>query len=490
MISGSALATWSVVVVNRVTGEVCIASATCLSNFNLEAFLPVVVVGEGAGAAQSFIDSSGTNRLKIRDGLAEGWKPQRILDLLALTDSGHQTRQYGIVNRHHPPVTFSGTIAGVAKAGVAGQDGDLYYAIQGNVLTGEEVVFAAEDALLATPGDVGQRVMAAMEAARALGGDGRCSCAPSAPTSCGVPPPDFSHSAFTGFVIVARPGDQDGTCPFGGCASGDYYLNLNQIGSGFGLDPVLVLQQQYDAWRLSMAGVADQLLTEVRPESTRLVADGMTGTSVTVQLVDLDGAPVASGGQSLSIIPLGIAPVTGASAPVDNNDGTHTFEVFGTASTGTQRLRLVVQDSAHTVRLVPDLAIAVDPVAELHVGLETVSAATGGVATFTLNLGSAGAGANYRILGSAAGTSPGTDLFGVPLPLNRDRLLGFTWLLAGSASLPGTEGALDSAGRAEGRFLMPPALLAPFVGERFDFAAVRFGNPDAVTNVVGFDIVP
>ena len=40
-----------------------------------------------------------------------------------------------------------------------------------------------------------ERFMAGLQAGRALGGDGRCSCSFNDPTSCGVPPPDFEKSA-------------------------------------------------------------------------------------------------------------------------------------------------------------------------------------------------------------------------------------------------------------------------------------------------------
>ena len=57
-----------------------------------------------------------------------------------------------------------------------GHQGSLKYAIQGNVLTGALVIHQAEQALRTTQGDLSQRLMAAMHAARLAGGDGRCSC--------------------------------------------------------------------------------------------------------------------------------------------------------------------------------------------------------------------------------------------------------------------------------------------------------------------------
>ncbi|MFT7477232.1 MAG: hypothetical protein ACI80N_000505, partial [Gammaproteobacteria bacterium] len=65
LLCGSAAATWSIVVVDRATGEVCVASATCLSNFALRKGIAVIAVGKGVGAAQSFLDTSGNNRRRI-----------------------------------------------------------------------------------------------------------------------------------------------------------------------------------------------------------------------------------------------------------------------------------------------------------------------------------------------------------------------------------------------------------------------------------------
>ena len=120
--------------------------------------------------------------------------------------------------------------AGRARGGVTGTIGDFEYAIQGNLLSGGAVVFACEEAFRTTKGDMTERLMAAMEAARAFGGDGRCSCPTGPAPSCGSPPASFEKSAHIAYMGVARIGDLDGTCsPFSGCASGSYYLNFNVI---------------------------------------------------------------------------------------------------------------------------------------------------------------------------------------------------------------------------------------------------------------------
>lgn len=202
-------ATWSIILIDTRTGEVALGSATCLTNFDLQAGTPVLLTGIGGATAQSFVDNTGQNRTFIRDRLIDGTDPDLIIELLADFDPGHQTRQYGIGDVMGGTTTFSGTGAGAWKGGVTGQVGDIVYAIQGNVLTGEPVVLMAEQAVLLTEGDLAAKMMAGMEAARLMGGDGRCSCTPNNPEGCGAPPPNFDKSAHIAYMLIARTGDVD-----------------------------------------------------------------------------------------------------------------------------------------------------------------------------------------------------------------------------------------------------------------------------------------
>ena len=98
----------------------------------------------------------------------------------------------------------------------------MFYEIQGNILAGECVVPAIEQAVLETDGDIAEKLMAGMRAARGQGGDGRCSCSQSNATGCGCPPPGFSKSGHIGGIIVARIGDSDDPlCNAAGCADGE-----------------------------------------------------------------------------------------------------------------------------------------------------------------------------------------------------------------------------------------------------------------------------
>jgi len=206
--AGSAEATWSILLVDTRTGEIALGSATCLTSFDLRANTPVIITGVGAATAQSFVDSSGRNRVRIRDGLAQGLTPAEILGDLATFDTGHQTRQYGIVDTTGLAATFSGTGAGAWAGGETGEFDGIIYAVQGNLLTGPAVVDDAVTAILATPGDLAEKLMAGMEAAQAAGGDARCSCPPR-PIPCGTPPAGFLKSADIGYMMIARTGDID-----------------------------------------------------------------------------------------------------------------------------------------------------------------------------------------------------------------------------------------------------------------------------------------
>ncbi|MCL4222774.1 MAG: DUF1028 domain-containing protein [Phycisphaerales bacterium] len=205
--AGSAHATWSILIVDTRTGEIGVASATCLFNMDLRALTPLLITGVGGLTAQSYGDTSGQNRTFIRDRLLQGIPPEEIISLVGDFDSGHQTRQYGLVDARGGVATFTGSQAGGWAGGITGQIGDLVYAVQGNVLTGQPVVGLAEQAIIGTPGDLPEKLMAAMEAAYLMGGDGRCSCNASLPQSCGSPPPSFTKTAHIGYMLIARAGD-------------------------------------------------------------------------------------------------------------------------------------------------------------------------------------------------------------------------------------------------------------------------------------------
>jgi hypothetical protein len=496
LLSWPAHATWSILIVNHRTGEVAIGSATCLTNINLARLTPTVVIGRGIGVVQA----AGNSALLplIAQGIRDGLTPEVILANVDAADMFFNSRQIGIVSFDGPPVTFTGGGAGRWKGGVVGTVGELSYAIQGNVLTGAPVVLMAEAAVLNTPGDMTQKLMAAMVAAKEAGGDGRCSCELGNPTGCGETPESFEKSAHVGFVIVARKGDTDSPCLIGNdCAEGPYFfkLNIRGLDSQAGdPDPVDQLVERYALWRANRSGRPDGLLS-VTTEVPELPADGATATVVTVQLVDIEGDPLMSGGADMQVIPAeGTTPSASVGVVTDNGDGTYSFPVTAGTEVGTDAFVITATDDFLTATLSPCLEVTSVEVQAGPLTADTteLSAALGGTVGFELDVEERPHGV-YWILGTLSGTDPGIHLGSLFIPLNPDRLTIRTLVLAGRPDiLPGTFGFLDDDGHADAAFIAQPRMLLDLVGLRMDWAAmiVGFGGPPLATNAVGFDILP
>jgi hypothetical protein len=494
LVASPALATWSIVAVNTRTREVCVASATCLAYFNLKKDLPILRIGLGAGAAQSFIDGGAVARKKMWDGFGAGLSPQEIFNQIQSVIAILPQRQYGIVDMDHDPFTFTGSQCGLDATGVTGIVGDLRYAIQGNVIVDDSLVYLAEAALLNTPGDLSQKVMAAMEAARAIGGDGRCSCDPQAPNSCDpLPPPEPFKSAEVGFILLGRVGDTGAAvCNSNGCATGQLYLGINIIAGGTDPDPVIQLQGYYATWRAALLGRPDHILTRVNAGAQSLVADGTTATQVIVELHDVDGNRITHGGHTLTLTNLsGVSAVTTPSAIVDRGDGSYSFDLKAGAVAGQDRWRIVVNDGVGNVTLYPELNMRVDPLQVLHASHDTVSIAQDANVQLVVNMGSTMQKRPYLLLATTTGTQPGVPFAGTNLPLNPSGLLMFTYTHANGRNLPGSFKKLDKSGRGEGHFVADTAFLAPLAGAHVDWAAV-FPDPlnASVSLPTGFDLVP
>lgn len=473
LLAAPASATWSIVVLNRLTGELAVATSTCISNSDISTAVPVIRVGYAAGAAQSFVLSNARNRRQIYRNSLRGATPQQLLDYIESIDGGFADRQFGIVAFSGPPVTHSGDDNGDHASGVAGQFGEYDYAIQGNVLTGPNVIADAEAAFLGTSGDIGQRIVAAMEAARDAGGDGRCSCAPGDATGCGSPPPSFQYASYNAFMAISRLGDSDAPClGTTGCAAGDYYMRLNYVGNPSTQEPIAALRDQYTAWRASLVDVADHVYSTVSVGARRLQADGVMRTRIDIDLRDIDGVPLNAGGQTISVVRLDGHPVATFENAVDNGDGTHSIDMVSTLSTGTGEFAVVVEGSGpRPVQLYPPIEIESVPPSELHIGMPGLSASQPGALPLYVNKGAASAGASYRILGSLSGTTPGQVISGITVPLNSDRFFEFTQTWAGGAPFEGISGALDADGRALALFAPRTGGFSALVGTEISFSA-------------------
>jgi uncharacterized Ntn-hydrolase superfamily protein len=478
--------TWSIIIVDTRTGEIAIASASCV-RADLRTLAPVVLVGKGAAAVQSFADLSGYVRAVIREGMARDMSPSQILAYLAGQDPAHQSRQYGIVDTRGRVLTFTGSKTGAWTGGLTGKVGTLVYAIQGNVLTGQPVIKKAEAAIRNTTGDLAAKLMAAMEAARSMGGDGRCSCSTTNPPGCGSPPKSFTKSAESGFMIVARHGDGDGACNRAcGCAAGTYYMNLSVVfQQATDPDPVLQLRKRYDSWRKSLVGRPDHHLSSTALSAPDLPADGTSTAVVTVALRDLAGTPL-TGSQAKFTVRLDLTSTATLQigAVTAKGNGVYAFPVRAGSKAGTARLRIVVDDGGGRVLLSPttDVTLRADP---LWVFPRAVSAATGGKTRFVLQGGTARKQRAYLLVGSASGSQPGIRVSpNLTIPVNPDPVFYLLLQYVNTPVLPAGLGVLDGSGRAEAAFVAPPAALGPLKGLSLTFAWASLSPVDFASNPV------
>jgi hypothetical protein len=258
-VPATASATWSVIAVDRSTGRVVIASATCVDRDDqfLMGVQAVVVPGMGVAACQAGVDNTHQNQMLVFRELQKGTDPKAIIEQLS-ADPAFQTRQFGIVDLQGRSAGHSGLTNGYVSQDIHGQvpGTEIFYSIQGNILRPGTVVPNAVQAFLHAKGAITDRVMAAMEAADGSGGDSRCTCPPW-PTDGSKPAiPCSEKTAHVAYILMAEKGDTNGDSH----NTGKYtmYLTVSQpapdhgpnvIREGENLNPVKTLRMRYDAWR-------------------------------------------------------------------------------------------------------------------------------------------------------------------------------------------------------------------------------------------------
>ncbi|HEY7668561.1 MAG TPA: DUF1028 domain-containing protein [Actinomycetota bacterium] len=131
------------------------------------AVVPWARAGVGAVATQSWANTSfGPDGLAL---MADAIPAAEALDGLLAADDGREDRQAGFVDSSGRAATFTGSKCMEWAGGVTG-DG---FAAQGNILAGEAVVRELARAFTQTEGDLCDRLLAALEAGDAAGGDKR-----------------------------------------------------------------------------------------------------------------------------------------------------------------------------------------------------------------------------------------------------------------------------------------------------------------------------
>jgi uncharacterized Ntn-hydrolase superfamily protein len=158
--------TWSIVARDPATGAFAVAVATCA--FAVGANCPYVRSGVGAVSTQSL-----TNRYlgpAVLDLMQRGLEPGAAIEEALVPDEGRHLRQVHAVDAQGRSAAWTGRHCVMWCGGQTGS----HISVAGNMLAGAAVVgatfdtFAARDEL-----DLPGRLMAAMEAGEAAGGDRR-----------------------------------------------------------------------------------------------------------------------------------------------------------------------------------------------------------------------------------------------------------------------------------------------------------------------------
>lgn len=252
---GTASATWSVIAVDKKTGQVIIASATCVAQAGFPKRQPlpsrdlmdvqaVIVPGIGVAACQAGADNTRRNQMTVFEELKKGTAPAKIIEILQM-DPDIERRQFGILDMQGRSAGFNGKNNSSASLFVPGHVGDFYFQVQGNTLFSDQVAYEAALAFTRAKGTLADHVIAAMEAADARGGDKRCNCEtdpkPNAPCD--------GKTAHVAYILIANQGDVTEKAH----NQGKYYAYIrvtdDDIKPTENANPVKTLRMRYDAWK-------------------------------------------------------------------------------------------------------------------------------------------------------------------------------------------------------------------------------------------------
>jgi len=211
--------TFSIVAVNPYTGEVGSAGASCIAG---SIIISDVHPGHGAIHSQSYYLSGNQNLGSEYMNL--GYSPEQIIDSLVSNDiqNNPNIRQYGVVDMVNGgrSAAFSGEDCFDYKGHITGYN----YAIQGNILLGEEVLLQMEENFLNTEGTFSEKIMSALQGANIPGADTRCL--------------QYGTSSLSAFIRIAHPND----------SPNNLFLDLNINNVSPGIEPINLLQDQFTNW--------------------------------------------------------------------------------------------------------------------------------------------------------------------------------------------------------------------------------------------------
>lgn len=163
--SARPITTFSIVAYDPETGDYGIAVHS--KYFAVGDVVPFAQAGVGAVATQARGNPlHGPKGLKL---FAAGMSAEQAIERLIAEDPLGDSRQVGLVDSAGRPATYTGERCLPWAGGKTGKN----YAVQGNLLAGPEVVEAMAATYEAAPGDLARRLVYALAAGQAAGGDAR-----------------------------------------------------------------------------------------------------------------------------------------------------------------------------------------------------------------------------------------------------------------------------------------------------------------------------
>ncbi len=131
------------------------------------AVVPWARAKAGAVATQAFANTTfGPRGLELT---ASGLSAEATVSQLLAHDRDRERRQVGVIDRRGRSASFTGKACVDWAGGLVGPG----YAIQGNILSGAEVIHRMEHAFLEARGELPERLFAALSAGAQAGGDRR-----------------------------------------------------------------------------------------------------------------------------------------------------------------------------------------------------------------------------------------------------------------------------------------------------------------------------
>jgi uncharacterized Ntn-hydrolase superfamily protein len=248
------MTTWSVAAIDPLSGDVGVASASCVPSF--ADALAALVPGKGAGATQAAFDIDNRNVVykAIQQGLTAEEVIARVTD--PSVDQETDRRQYGVVTLNDGVVHTAGFTAPSREGTTGGTEGTERWAgimadpgmgvtVQGNTLVNEAVVSDGLEAFQWEDptgfNELSDRLMRALEAGSVAGGDVRCN------------DETTRQTAAMAFIVVARGGDEPYATEAIGISdqgtSDAPWLAISVRGERGGDNPLLELRLRYDQWR-------------------------------------------------------------------------------------------------------------------------------------------------------------------------------------------------------------------------------------------------